>query len=267
MSGQLSNYAENKILDHVLKNTAFTRPAHLFLALLTAEPGDTDSGSTITEVSGGSYARRVVDSWDSAVSRATANSTLITFPEATATWGAVSHFAILDTSTLATGKIFIYGALAPAKTIETGVDGTIAKGDLDVSFDTGGVSDYAANKILDHLLKGTAFAQPTSLFIGLSTSTIIGSMTGSAFGEPSGNNYSRVVENNWSAASGGASDNEDVLQFATASGAWGTIKGMAVLSANATGNILFFANLSTSRIVSNGDVPKFPIGAIDISMD
>lgn len=50
---QLSNYLENKLIDHVLRNTAYTPPATVYLALYTTDPTDADSG---TEVSGGGTA-------------------------------------------------------------------------------------------------------------------------------------------------------------------------------------------------------------------
>jgi len=53
----ISNYYENKILDHMVRGTTFTPPT-VRLALHTADPGE--AGSTATEVTGGSYARKNV---------------------------------------------------------------------------------------------------------------------------------------------------------------------------------------------------------------
>lgn len=53
----ISNYYENKILNHMIRGTTFTPPT-VRLALHTADPGE--AGSTSTEVSGGSYARKNV---------------------------------------------------------------------------------------------------------------------------------------------------------------------------------------------------------------
>jgi alkylation response protein AidB-like acyl-CoA dehydrogenase len=53
MAGSLSNYAENKVLDHVLGTTSYTKPT-TYVALYTVAPTDSTAG---TEVTGGSYAR------------------------------------------------------------------------------------------------------------------------------------------------------------------------------------------------------------------
>lgn len=67
-----SDYLENKLKDHVLRNTAYTPPSVLYLALYTASPSDAGGG---TEVSGGGYVRQAVT-----VSATYTNSNLIQFP-------------------------------------------------------------------------------------------------------------------------------------------------------------------------------------------
>ena len=44
---------------------------------------------------------------------------------------------------------------------------TIEIGDLDVSFNSGKMSTYLANALLDHILEGTSFTQVTNIYIGL----------------------------------------------------------------------------------------------------
>ena len=51
-----SDYLENKVLDHVLGNSAFTQPGTLYVGLWTADDG-LEAGTQTSEVSGGSYAR------------------------------------------------------------------------------------------------------------------------------------------------------------------------------------------------------------------
>lgn len=54
---EMSNYLENALLNAVLRNTSYTSPSTVFVALYTSDPTDAGSG---TEVSGGSYARKSV---------------------------------------------------------------------------------------------------------------------------------------------------------------------------------------------------------------
>ena len=52
----LTNYLEDKIINHVFGSTTYTKPTNWYVGLLTATPSDSAAG---TEVSGGSYARMV----------------------------------------------------------------------------------------------------------------------------------------------------------------------------------------------------------------
>lgn len=265
--GDLSNYAETKLLDHVLKNTAFNRPSNLYLALCTAAPVDTDTGSTITEVSGGSYARQFCDSWDVAASRATANSVLITYPEATAAWGTVTHFAICDA--LSAGNVLAYGIVSPNKIINNGTTATIAIGDLDISWDAGGISDYLANELLDHVFPDAVFAQPSSIFVLLTTASISDSDAGSTVTEPTGSNYARIQHDNYDAASLGVSENTGIVTFIQATTGWGTITNIGLVDSLTNGNLLMHCPVSLSPLpnVGDGDQAKIADGGLDITFD
>ena len=123
-----SNYLENKILLHVLSNTAYTSPAAVYLGLHTADPTDAGTG---TEVSGGSYARQ---SFSSTVSgNAASNTSAIDFPTATASWGTVGWVAVWDN--LTGGNLLFHGALTASKTIASGDVFRVPAGDLDITLD------------------------------------------------------------------------------------------------------------------------------------
>ena len=140
----LSDYLENKILDHILRATAFTAPASVHVGLLTAAPSDTGGG---VEVSGGGYARVAVTSgtaaWNNTQGNTTGASTgadgtienaaVVTFPTPTAGWGTVTHFAVYDAATA--GNLLFYAALTTAKTINTGDAVSFAAGALSLQID------------------------------------------------------------------------------------------------------------------------------------
>ena len=113
--------------------SAYTQPTNIFVALSTANPGD--DGATIAEPAGGSYARKSTAGadWSAASSGALSNSNAITFVEATASWGPITHFALYDA--LSAGNMLAHGALTSAKTIDSGDTASFAAGDLDVSLD------------------------------------------------------------------------------------------------------------------------------------
>lgn len=105
MAGSKSDYLENKLLDHTLKNTAYTSPTTVYAALFTTIPTDASPG---TEVSGGSYARQAI-TFGSASGGSSSNSVAVTFPAATGAWGAIVAFAIFDASTV--GNMLYWGEL------------------------------------------------------------------------------------------------------------------------------------------------------------
>jgi len=131
--GSFSDFWEIEILDHIFGKGSYTPPTHIFIALSTADP--TDSGGSIAEPAGGSYARKSTDpaDWDAAASGALDNGNAITFVEATASWGLISHFALFDA--LSGGNMLAHGSLASSKTIDSGDTASFEAGDLDVSLD------------------------------------------------------------------------------------------------------------------------------------
>ena len=123
----LSNYLENALLDAVLNNTSYTSPTTTYVGLFTSDPTDAGSG---TEVSGGSYAR-VAASFGAASEGNCTNDADITFTQATANWGTVTHFGLYDAST--TGNLLFHGALTSSKAIETGDIFKIASTNLSIT--------------------------------------------------------------------------------------------------------------------------------------
>ena len=126
----LSDFAENKIVDAVLRGQTLGAPATGYVALYTACPTDSTAG---TEVTGGSYARVAITSslanWagtqsagsttaSSGTGGTTSNNGTITFPAPTANWGVVTCWGVLDASTA--GNLWIYSALTVNKTINNG---------------------------------------------------------------------------------------------------------------------------------------------------
>jgi hypothetical protein len=126
---EFSNYLENKLLDHVLRNTSYTSPTTTYVGLYTSNP---DEGNTGTEVSGGSYARQAL-SVTTASGGVVTSSADVTFPQATASWGTISHIGILDA--LTSGNLLMYTALTTSKTIDTGDILKITTNSLTVTLD------------------------------------------------------------------------------------------------------------------------------------
>lgn len=140
----LSDYLENKIVDHLLRGTAYTAPTTVYVGLLTASANDTGGG---TEVTGGSYARVAVTSgtaaWNGTHGTTTGassgtdgtveNAATIAFPTPSVSWGNVTHWGVYDAAS--GGNLLFYGVLTVAKTINIGDAVSFAAGALSLQID------------------------------------------------------------------------------------------------------------------------------------
>jgi hypothetical protein len=131
-----SNYLENRVLDHVLKNTAFSQPSNLFLALFNNTSTNTSANleaGTLTDetsTSGTAYGRKAI-AFSAASGGSSASSATVTFDAATASWGTITHVAVMDAST--GGNVLFWGAVTTAKTIDTGDTFQVTSGNLTIS--------------------------------------------------------------------------------------------------------------------------------------
>lgn len=131
MAGNLTNFAELELLDHLLGSGAYTMPT-VYAGLSTTTI--TDPGTDATEPSGNSYARvATTGNWNAAASGQKSNSNAITFPTASGSWGTVTYFALYDASTA--GNMLVYGPLTASKEIQNGDTASFSAGTLVVQMD------------------------------------------------------------------------------------------------------------------------------------
>lgn len=115
--GAFSNYMEEKIVEHFLRNNAVASPTTVYLALFESDPGEATGG---TETAYTNYARQA-STWTALDGAGqTKNTGVITFPangnaSASVT---ITHAAIYDAAT--TGNRLLYGPLASSKTLAVG---------------------------------------------------------------------------------------------------------------------------------------------------
>jgi hypothetical protein len=131
-----SDYYENKIIDHMLRNQAFTQPATVYVALFTTGTSGLESDNPTNEVSGGGYVRKAL-TLDAASGGASANTSDIIWSAASASWGTVTHAAIVDHETNVTWgtnvHVLMHSALDTQRTIDTDDIFKILAGELDVT--------------------------------------------------------------------------------------------------------------------------------------
>jgi hypothetical protein len=124
---EISNYLENALVNATLRNTTYTSPATVYLALFTTDPTDADSG---TECTGTAYARQAI-TFGAPSNGVTSNTAVIEFPQAGNSWGTISHIGIRDALTV--GNLLYHTPLDASKTIATGDVFRVAIGSLSVT--------------------------------------------------------------------------------------------------------------------------------------
>ena len=131
-----SDYLEDKLLDHLFNKASYTAPT-IYVALCTAAPVDSDTGSTITEATYTGYARKstVAGDWNAASGDPSTidNGNAITFAACTGGSSTVTHFALVDASSA--GNMLLWGALTSSLAVSSGITPEFAVGALDVTLD------------------------------------------------------------------------------------------------------------------------------------
>ena len=141
------------------------------------------------------------------------------------------------------------------------------------------MSDYLENKIIDWLFRAQSYTPPATLYFGLLTAAP--SDTGGGT-EVSGGNYSRVgvtgslanfagtqSAGSTSASSGtsATTSNNGAINFPTPSAGWGTVTHVAIYDASTSGNLLFWAALTTQKTINSGDTVSFAAAALTVQID
>lgn len=132
----LSNTTENAALKMFLQGTdpAYRAGATQYLVLFTADPGE--AASLAAEANYTGYARVALtkaSAWTDGGSTFT-NAALIQFGACTAGTNAVTHFAVVDTSSGAV-SMMVSGALSATLNVSAGIQPQFAAGALAISAD------------------------------------------------------------------------------------------------------------------------------------
>lgn len=121
-----TNYLENKLIDNVLRNTAYTPPAKTFIALHTADPTDTGTANEVTTGTWPTYVRQDASkggaqtaAWSAPNDGVTSNSLQLLYAMYNGAAAlTVTHFSIWDAAT--GGNALVYAPLSSARTINPG---------------------------------------------------------------------------------------------------------------------------------------------------
>ncbi len=124
----MSNYLENKFLNHFLGTSSTSAPSNVYIGLHTADPTDAGTGA---EVSGSGYARQAM-AFGASSSGTASNSGAVEFPAASGgNWGTITHIGIYDASS--SGNLLFHAALTASKTINNGDIFKVAASGVDIT--------------------------------------------------------------------------------------------------------------------------------------
>jgi len=134
----------------------------------------------------------------------------------------------------------------------------------------GSKGDYLENKILDHVLGGGDYTRVATVYVHLYTAKPADAGGGTEVSTANWSNYAAVAvtnnATNWPAASGGAKSNGSIIDFGTATIVNPVhVEGVAIMDVG--GNLLYWAELTVHKDITDGDPVSFPIGNLTISED
>jgi hypothetical protein len=128
-------------------------------------------------------------------------------------------------------------------------------------------SNYLEVEILDHILGGSVYTPPSTVYFALYTAAPSDAGGGT---EVNTGGYTRVaVPNNltnWPAATNGTKRNANTITFPEAQATWGNIVAIGIHDAATAGNLLFWTAI-TSRQVVSGDIPRFNAQGVSVTLD
>jgi hypothetical protein len=107
----ISNYAENKILDHVTGEASWTMPTTVYVKLHTGDPGEAATSNAATETT------RKAATWSAASSGSIATDATIEWTNVSTT-ETYTHWSLWDNSTA--GNALWTGALSASAAVTAG---------------------------------------------------------------------------------------------------------------------------------------------------
>jgi hypothetical protein len=127
------------------------------------------------------------------------------------------------------------------------------------------LSNYAENMVINLLLKGVNATAPTQWYLALYTTNPTAADTGAEVSFSGGSAYVRkpLV---FGTPSGGLISTTSEVDFPVAGTNWGTISYCGIRDASTGGNLLFYGPMVTPRYISAGDVLKFLVGNISVTV-
>lgn len=287
-TGIISNYLENKLLDHILKGISYTMPTHMWLTVYNVA-GGAGEGNTGTEITMGNlfgveweYSRPEIDisAGDLALDGLYIyNTAPKIFNQATTNyWGTVTGWGLKDTEGgYYPGNLLFWGMFDTSIGNPTGNTLRLGTNKLRMIFSTPSVyqafgmygwTTFSSAAMANWVVNGIPFDLASGgVYIALGKNVILNNTTEGLFSTwteidtlacPS---YSRklISPAGWNSVSDGATSNINEIVFTTsATEPWGSITDVVLYDSTNT-NPLFYGHISNEIIMNTGDAFSFPI--------
>lgn len=162
-----------------------------------------------------------------------------------------------------------------AQTVTHNLQGNLFHAIAPQDAEAAAISNYLQNKFVDWFFRAQTFTAPTSIYIALATTTGTAAACGT---EVTGGSYGRVQVTGalaaWagtqsagsttaSSGTSGQTSNNASITFPSPTANWGTVTSFCAFDASSGGNLLFFAALTVSKTINNGDAaPSFAAAAL-----
>jgi hypothetical protein len=158
LTTDLTNYAESELADHVCGVASFTAPSNVYVKLHTGAAGEDATLNAATETT------RIEITFGAASGGVATNNANVEWTTLAAS-ETLTHYSVWDAST--SGNPLAVGALGSSVTVSAGGDFTIPSGQLTVTFQPAGVTNYLRDALLDHLLATSALTHATDVYVKL----------------------------------------------------------------------------------------------------
>lgn len=285
---QFTDFGENKIIDKLRGNGTPPYGASWWIALASAAD---DTG--ITEITGADLPRvgvaRSLAAWagtqspgsvlaSTGSSHQTSNNADVEYAAALSDRGTATHYALCDA--LTGGNVWAWLPLADALVINNGDAPVLPAGSLVMSLGaTGGLTNYASNKLIDEIWRGQDWSWPAEIYAAWFTASPSNAGGGTEVSAPS---YARAGltpsltsmsgtqgagTTGASSGTSGKSSNNAALNFPAPAEDWGIVVNLGTFDAATAGNLLLQKALSAPKTISGGgSAPSAAAGKYSITV-
>ena len=115
---------------------------------------------------------------------------------------------------------------------------------------------------LKWLLTTDSVTRPTAWYVALYTAAPSDAGGGT---EVSGGSYVRKAAT--FTVTGDTASNSAAVEFDVATASWGTVTHAGIFDASSGGNLIAYASLTASKLIDSGDVLRFPISDLTVTLD